>query len=482
MVDQALPPRTDRTSPTRNGRTLRVAQALGAVGASLRTWLQFQALSRPAASRLVADRTGAAVAPVSGEAGAQGDRRGRRHVLILVENLPVPFDRRVWQEANALHEAGYAVSVICPTGKGFDAPFEIRNGIEIHRHPLVEASRARDYPREYLGALAHQLRLSIRVHRRQPIDIIQACNPPDLLFLVALVHKTLFGTRFVFDHHDLSPELYATKFGRKDVLYRILCFLERRTFRLADASIATNEVFREIAVKRGGMDPREVFVVKSYPELARFQRTDPDPALAGLGHHVVGYLGIMGEQDGVDILLRAMAEIVHGRGRGDFACVVIGDGPQFQRLGALSRELGVDGVVRFTGYLSGSSLMAHLSALEIGVIPDPPNEFNRKLSMNKVFEYMMLGLPFVQFDLDQARREAGAAALVARRHSPEALADAILALADNAALRQRMAKVGLARAARDFRWSTERTRYLAAYEAVFSQGRHVHDQRYHPAS
>ncbi|MDB5540181.1 MAG: hypothetical protein JWQ89_1908 [Devosia sp.] len=390
-----------------------------------------------------------------------------RHVLILVENLPVPFDRRVWQEARALREGGYAVSVICPKGKGYDGTYEVLEDIHIYRHSLVEATSARGYPAEYLTALTHQLRLSLRVHHRQRIDVIQACNPPDLMFLIALFHRLVFGTRFIFDHHDLSPELYLSRFGRKDILFSILSLLERQTFRLADVSIATNETFRDIAVERGRMHPQKVFVVKSYPDAAKTRRHPPEAALKRLGKCLVGYIGIMGAQDGVETLIRAMDEIVHGRGRDDIYGVLIGDGPEFERLKSLATRLKLDNSLQFTGYLTGPRLMAHLSALDIGVIPDPPNGFNDKLSMNKVFEYMMLGIPFVQFDLRQARREAGEAALVVG-HSPSALADGILALADDPGRRHQMSETGKVIAGRDFLWSAEATRYLAAFDAIFA--------------
>ncbi|WP_245307285.1 glycosyltransferase family 4 protein [Rhizobium altiplani] len=396
--------------------------------------------------------------------------------------MPVPFDRRVWQEAQALTEAGYEVSVICPQGKGYDKSYEVINGVHIYRHPLREAKSAKGYLREYGTALFHQLRLSFRVRRRQSIDAIQACNPPDLMFLVALVHKVLFGTRFVFDHHDLSPELYVTKFGRKDLFYRLLCFFERQTFRMADVSIATNETFRDIAISRGGMEPDRVVVVKSYPEASRFHRTIADPSLVVPGKRLIGYIGIMGEQDGVDSLVRALAEIVHVRKRDDIHGIIIGDGPELPRLRAMAAELGLGHVLRFSGYLSGQPLMAHLSAMDVGVIPDPPNEFNDKLSMNKVFEYMMLGLPIVQFNLRQAIRDAGNAAIVVREHSPRALADGILALVDDPQRCSEMASVGRAVAEREFRWTTEARRYLGAYRTMFRRSLDVNDQRHYPAS
>jgi glycosyltransferase involved in cell wall biosynthesis len=400
----------------------------------------------------------------------------------LVENLPVPFDRRVWQEAQALVEAGFDVSVICPQGKGHDKSYEVLNGVHIYRHPLREAKSAAGYLREYWMALFHQMRLSFHVRRRQSIDAIQACNPPDLMFLVALVHKLLFGTRFVFDHHDLSPELYVTKFGRKDILYRLLCFFEKQTFKMADASIATNETFRDIAISRGGMAPERVIVVKSYPEASRFRRTIADPSLVIPGKHLIGYIGIMGEQDGVESLVRALAEIVHVRKRNDVHGLIIGDGPELPRLRAMATELGLNHVLRFSGYLTGQPLMAHLSALDVGVIPDPPNDFNDKLSMNKVFEYMMLGLPIVQFDLRQATRDAGNAAVVVREHTPMALAEGILSLVDDPRRCSEMASVGRAVAEREFRWTTESRRYLGAYRSLLRRSLDINDQRHYPAS
>ncbi|MEQ1955504.1 glycosyltransferase family 4 protein [Mesorhizobium sp. CN2-181] len=404
------------------------------------------------------------------------------HVLILVENLPVPFDRRVWQEAQALNDAGYEVSVICPKGKGYDKSYEVIGGIHVYRHPLREAQSAAGYMEEYSTALFHQFRLSLKVRRRRRIDVIQACNPPDLMFLVAGLHKLFFGSYFVFDHHDLGPELYLTKFGRKGVLYKTMCLLERLTFRMADASIATNETFRDIAVARGRMHPGRVAVVKSYPEAKKFQRTGASESLVSRGKHLVGYLGIMGAQDGVETLIRAMVEIQHVRKREDVACIVIGDGPDLGRLQALASELDVNQSVQFAGYLSGASLMSHLSALTVGVIPDPPNEFNDKLSMNKVFEYMMLGLPFVQFNLRQAAYEAKNAALVIDEHSPQALANGILVLVDDPDRRRDMGMVGRAIAEREFQWSAEAGRYLATYRDLLNPRPNANDQRYYPAS
>ena len=390
-----------------------------------------------------------------------------RRVLILVENLPVPFDRRVWQEATTLSAAGYQVSVICPKGRGHEAAEEMIDGIRILRHGLpLEARGLTGYLLEYGAALFHQTRLALRVWRSGGVDVVQACNPPDLLFLVALPFKLFGGARFIFDHHDLVPELFETKFGRRGMLRRLVVAAERMTFSLADVSIATNETFRDIAVARGGMDPDRVRIVRSYPDLSRFERREPQTGLKAEGETLVGYVGVIGEQDGAELLVGAMAELVLARGRRDLRCVIIGDGPALAGCRAMAERLGLDDHVRFAGYLSGERLLAHLSAVDIGVIPDPSNPFNDKLSMNKVFEYMALGLPFVQYDLAQARREAGEAALIVEGDGPVALADGIVALADDRERRARMSAYGLRHARKTFTWESQTSALLDAYDCA----------------
>ena len=395
----------------------------------------------------------------------------KRGVLIIVENLPVPFDRRVWQEANALREAGYTVSVICPKGKGHTSSYEELQGIHIYRHTLpVEASGAAGYLLEYSAALFWEFLLSIKVLRNHGFDAIHACNPPDLIFIIAGFYKFFFRKKFVFDQHDLNPELYEIKFGRKTGLfYKLLCLFERLTFKYADASIATNETFKQIAINRGGMPPDKVAIVKSYPDFTRFRAVPADPALRKSFKFMIGYIGIMGEQDGVDILIRAMAQILKVSKRTDIGCMIIGSGSELENLRTLANDLGVNDYVMFTGYLSGETLLTHLCSLDIGIIPDPPSPCNDKLSMNKVFEYMALGLPFVQFDLAQSRLEAGDAGLVAKEPTPKAMADAIASLLDNEPLRHQMSRIGQERAHREFRWETEKQTLIEHYRKLFSE-------------
>src|SRR5881394_3348644 len=194
-----------------------------------------------------------------------------KRVLILVENLPSPFDRRVWQEAGALRDAGYTVSIICPTGRGCEARYEALDDIHIWRYDLpTEGAGALGYLVEYSVALFWTFVISLRVLFTRGFDVVHACNPPDLFFLIGGFYK-LFGKKFLFDHHDANPELYVAKFGRKDFFYRLMLWLERLTFRTADVSIATNQSYRRIAIERGGMAPERVFVVRSGPSLERLK-------------------------------------------------------------------------------------------------------------------------------------------------------------------------------------------------------------------
>ncbi len=389
-------------------------------------------------------------------------------ILIIVENLTVPLDRRVWQEARALSEAGYTVSVVCPKGGVYTASYEVLEGIHVFRHPLpIEADGVIGYAIEYAWSLAWEWALSVKAYWKVGFDAVQACNPPDLLFLIGGFWKYLFGKRFVFDHHDINPELYEAKFGRRGLLHKLMLTLERATFRISDASLATNETFKDIAITRGTMDPDRVFVVRSVPDLTRFRREAPDNEIKSGRRHLVGYVGIMGAQDGVNLLITAMDDLVNARGRRDIQCAIVGSGTELAHLRNMVRQRGLDDFVTFTGFLSGDTLLATLSTFDVGVIPDPKNDYNDKISMNKVFEYMTLGIPIVGFDLLEGRRAAGNAALYARNNDPSDLARCIAEVLDNDALRQALGSKGIARAT-TLRWDNEKNELLAAYASVLA--------------
>ncbi len=392
-----------------------------------------------------------------------GDRP--RRVLILVENLPSPFDRRVWQEATTLRDAGYVVSIICPTGHGSERKFEAIDGIHIYRYNLaVEASGAAGYAAEYAIALAWTFVLSWRVLLTRGFDVVHACNPPDLFFLIGGFFK-LFGKKFVFDHHDLNPELYEAKFGRRDFIHRLLLKLENWTFRTADVSIATNESYRRIAIERGRMAPERVFVVRSGPSLERLRILPPDERLKRGRHFLVGYVGVMGKQEGIDYLLRAAHHIVHGLGRSDVHFGVVGGGTSLEEMKALAQALGVADHVTFTGRVPDEEMLAMLNTADVCVNPDIANEMNDKSTMNKIMEYMALGKPVVQFDLTEGRYSARRASLYARRNDAVDLAVKTLELLDDPQRRAEMGSYGRQRVENELAWHHEAPKLLAAYEA-----------------
>jgi glycosyltransferase involved in cell wall biosynthesis len=392
-----------------------------------------------------------------------------KRILIIVENLPVPFDKRVWNEANALTRAGYKVSVICPVGKGFEKRREEIDGISIYRHPLPgEGNGALGYFLEYSAALLWEFMLALRVCCTTGFDAIHACNPPDTIFLIGGFFK-LFGKKFVFDHHDINPELFIAKFGRKGMLYRLIVFMERLTFMTADISIATNESYKDIAIARGRMDPSRVFIVRSGPNLKRFRPVPPQESLKEGRRHLVGYVGVMGKQEGLNYLLDAVKVIVQTRGRTDVLFVVIGSGTEFEEIQRYASEMGVEPYVRFTGRIPDDALLAYLSTSDLCVNPDVANEMNDKSTMNKIMEYMALGKPIVQFDLTEGRRSALDASLYARKNDARDFAEKILELLDDPARREVMGKYGKDRVENCLAWEFSERVLCEAYVRLFTK-------------
>jgi glycosyltransferase involved in cell wall biosynthesis len=392
----------------------------------------------------------------------------RRRVLIIVENLPCPFDRRVWQEASTLAAAGYQVAIICPKGKGYDKSFEEIDGIAVYRHPQpFEGNGALGYLAEYGWALLAEFALSVRVLFERGFDAVHACNPPDTLFLIGGFYK-LFGKKFLFDHHDINPELYEAKFRRRDVFYRLMLSLERWTFRTADVCVATNESYRRIAIERGERPPSKVFVVRSGPDLRRLKTMPPMPELKRGRRYLVGYVGVMGRQEGIDGLLTAVHHIVHELGRHDIHFGLVGGGTELAALRKLAEQLQVADYVTFTGRVPDAELLAMLNTADVCVNPDVANDMNDKSTMNKIMEYMALGKPIVQFDLTEGRVSAQDASLYAERNDPIDLARKLVALLDDEPLRRRMGQLGLERVKSVLAWEHEAPRLLAAYEELFN--------------
>jgi glycosyltransferase involved in cell wall biosynthesis len=398
-----------------------------------------------------------------------GDPPRPRRILIIVENLPVPFDRRVWNEATTLVQAGYEVSVICPMGQGAAARREIRDGIHIYRHPLIEARRMSFYFAEYIVALFWEFLLAWRVYFERGFDVIHACNPPDLIFLVGGFFKLFFGKKFVFDHHDINPELFEAKFGKRNFLYRIIVALERWTFAISDISIATNNSYQAIAIERGRMNPDHVFVVRSGPNLERVRIVPPDPSLKKGRAYCVGYVGVMGAQEGLTYLLEAARRIIHDIKRSDIQFNLAGSGPELERLKARAIELDVADHVTFTGRISDEELLKILNTADVCVNPDECNAMNDKSTMNKIMEYMALAKPIVQFDLTEGRYTAQEASLYARCNDSIDFADKILELLADEDRRKRLGEFGRKRVLEHLAWPHEAPKLLMAYEALFKQ-------------
>ncbi|HEY9197915.1 MAG TPA: glycosyltransferase family 4 protein [Gammaproteobacteria bacterium] len=395
-------------------------------------------------------------------------RQRARRILIIVENLPSPFDRRVWQEATTLRQNGYEVSIICPTGKGYENKFEVIDGIHIYRHNLpIEAEGAVGYAVEYATALFWEFVLAWRVLLTRGFDAIHACNPPDNIFLVGGFFK-LLGKKFLFDHHDINPELYEAKFGRRDFFYKVMLAWERWTFRTADVSIATNESYKRIAIERGGMDPARVFVVRSGPKLDRLKIIPPVEELKRGRRYLVGYVGVMGAQEGIDILLRSIRYIVKDMEREDIHFGLVGGGTSLDQMKAYAEELGIGGFVTFTGRVPDQVLLEMLNTADVCVNPDVANEMNDKSTMNKIMEYMALGKPIVQFDLTEGRFSAQDASLYALKNDEQDFAKKIVELIDDSQRRRTMGEYGKRRVETELEWKYEAPKLLAAYERLFS--------------
>ena len=399
-----------------------------------------------------------------------------RRVLIIVENLPVPFDTRVWKEACALREHGYDVTVLCPQGKGFKKVHEVLKGVHIYRHPMpFEANSPSGYVLEYGCALFWEFLFTWWIFLARGFEVIQGCNPPDDVFLVALPFR-LFGVRYIFDHHDANPELYLSKYGRRDLFFRIQSWLERLTYACSSIVIATNESYRALAVSRGGVDEKDVFVVRNGPDLSTFVPVPCKPALKYGKTYLVGYVGTMSIQEGLDILIDVAASI-KSRGRSDVHFTCVGGGPGLPALRRMIVDKNVEDIFNFTGRVADDELLEILSASDVCVNPDKPCEMNDISTMIKIAEYMALGKPIVQFDLKEGRFTAGEASLYCKGEDLVAnFADSILWLLDHPEERERMGRFGRQRVEQHLTWEHSISNLIAAYERVFQKtGRILHN-------
>ena len=388
-----------------------------------------------------------------------------KHILIIVENLPVPFDRRVWQEATTLQENGAKVSIICPKMKGYTRSYECLNDIEIYRHPLpIEGNGSFGYFLEYLVALFWEFTLSFKVYLKKRFHVIHGCNPPDLIFLVAGFYK-LFGVKFVFDHHDINPELYIAKYGKKGFFYKFLLLVERLTFATANYSIATNESYREIAIRRGKMRPEKVEVVRSGPRLDRLLPGNGDIKYKKGRPFLIGYVGVIGEQEGLNLLLESAQYIVSKRNDVQFA--IVGDGTELHKIKEITREMNLQSFVDFHGRVDDKTMVEILNSSDVCVNPDRPTEMNNLSTMNKIMEYMALKKAIVQFSLKEGKLSAQEASLYAKNTETEDFAKKIMWLLDNPGERIKMGEFGYHRIINKLSWEHESKKLLTLYQKVF---------------
>jgi glycosyltransferase involved in cell wall biosynthesis len=393
----------------------------------------------------------------------------KKKVLIIVENLPVPFDPRVWKEACTLHNRGYQVTVLCPQDKRHMKRHEVLNEIHIYRHPLPEAGHgALGYLREYACALFWEFVYAWWIYLRHGFHVIQGCNPPDDIFLVALPFK-LFGVKYIFDHHDANPELYVSKYEKQGFLYKTQVWLEGWTYRFSDVVMATNRSYADLAVTRGGINPKDVFVVRNGPDLQTFRPVPPSSPLKYGKRYLVGYVGTMSIQEGLDILVD-VALYIKNLGRRDIHFTCVGGGPSLADLRKMVKDKGLDDMVNFTGRVSDEDLLAILSTADVCVNPDKPCEMNNISTMIKIMEYMALSKPIVQFDLKEGKVSAGAASLYAEPEKGlEDFAAKILWLLDNPEERARMGAFGLERVKEELAWEYSVKNLVGAYERALSK-------------
>lgn len=389
-----------------------------------------------------------------------------KHILIVIENLPAPFDRRVWQEATTLKDHGAKVSIICPKMKGYTKSYEVIDDIEIYRHALKEGKGALGYLLEYTQAIFWEFILSWKIFFKKKFHIIHGCNPPDLIFLTALFFKP-FGVKYIFDHHDINPELYISKFEKKGFFYNLMVLFEKLTFKTAYASIATNESYKNIAVTRGNMSEDRVQVVRSGPKLERLKIIPPVENLKKGKKYLIGYIGVIGEQEGLDLLLESAKYILSKRDDVQFG--IVGDGTHLNEIKNLCNEMGLSNHFDFYGRVDDEMMLNVLNTADVCVNPDKPTAMNDLSTMNKIMEYMALKKPIVQYTLKEGQFSAQEASLYAINTDPIDFANKIITLLDDESLRVKMGEFGYQRVKKELSWEFESTKLVNFYTKVFEK-------------
>lgn len=388
------------------------------------------------------------------------------HILFIVENNSVPHDRRVWNEALAVKELGYDVSIICPADRKQADNRNIIKGIRIYRHPRApEGSGKWAVLAEYINATCWELLLSIRVFMFHPFKVIHAANPPDHIFLIALPFK-IAGVKFVFDHHDLMPETYIAKYGAKGIVHRILLWMERLSFWAADIVISTNESYKKIAIERGSRAEKDVIVVRNGPNLSNIPEVKPNPHLLAGFRYLIGYHGIIGQQECMENLLQAANYVVKDLHRDDIKFAIVGSGPHLSNVIRMSKDMGLENYVQFFGYVPDHTLYEILKTSDICVNPEFRNEFTNKSTMIKVMEYMTFRKPIVQFYTLEGHFTAGESAVYIRANDVKQFARAILELLEDPVRRDKLGRIGRKRIEESLNWDIQKHNLKTVYQRI----------------
>ena len=406
--------------------------------------------------------------PDTAEEGPYEAKLDKKHVLFIVENSCVPIDIRVWSEALSAKEWGYDVTVLCPKDKKYTRAHEQIDGINVYRHPYHLAGSKYGYLLEYLSAFFWEILFSLYIFLKSPFQVIHGANPPDHLFLIAIFFK-VFGVKYIFDHHDLSPESYVAKFNRKDLLYRVLLLMEKINFKTADLVISTNQSYKSVALKRGDKQHRDVFVVRNGPQLTNFFYPPANPDLKSGFDYLVAYIGVIGKQDQLDVLLKIVDFIVYQRKITNIKFMIIGTGPDWEHLVERSEEMNLTHYVEFTGFIPYEKVYEIFTTADICVNPEQSNEFTDKSTMIKIMEYMCFGKPIIQFDNTEGKVTAGEASIYIKDNNIHAFADNLIALVQDPWRKKKMGAAGKKRIHDLLQWDIQKKQLKKAYISLFSE-------------
>ena len=389
-----------------------------------------------------------------------------KHVLFIVENESVPQDVRVWSEASTVKDFGHTVSVICPQTKRSKLKYEVINGINIYRHPMpIEAKSKTNYFLEYLNALFWEFIIAVKIYLSKPFHVIHSANPPDHVFIISLFFK-IFGVKYIFDHHDIMPETYYAKFGKKGFMYSCLMLMEKLTFKTAKIVISTNESYKKIAMRRGKKKESDVFVVRNGPDLSKVMFKSPNPALKNGFDHLIAYLGVMNKQEGIENLLQSVEYIVKQRKITNIKFILIGTGPEWNDLVNLSKKMGLGHYIEFTGYIPYEQLYEILATADVCVNPEPKNEFTDKSTMIKIMDYMVFGKPIVMYHTHEGEVTAREAAIYIKNNDIQKFSNALVDLLADLPRRNKMGIIGKDRILNRLNWDKQKIVLQKAYQKI----------------